>query len=263
MNLDEAWDKYCREKLIQCVDQKRQIMCWRNIVSYFDERYFHSADITSDDLEHLVKYRKEEHGVSKQTVKRDLAVLKAVMKNADMKIPKFPIIRYQAKNRALNSAAVDNIVAQATADIRLLTFVMIALNTGARPGAITGLTWDRVDLSNRIIDFNDPGLSKAERRKPRAVVPISDRLREFLEKLPCQVGHVCRTDGYPINHLWKKHIIGGFTPHQLRHTVATRIAQRFDLLTAARLLGHKSVKTTEQVYVHLTAEHLRGPVESL
>lgn len=262
MNLNEAWEKYTRERLVLCVDQKRQEMSWRNIASYFDEDYFWTSDVTADDIEHYVRYREQEHGVSKQTVKRDLAVLKSVMKNAGMKVPQFPIIRYRSKNRALSDSEIDELVGSAAHSLKLLTFMMVSLHTGARPGAVTGLTWDRVDLVNRTIDFNE-ALSKIDRRKPRAVVPINTKLLEYLSKLERKGAYVCGTNGKPINYIWRMYVSRRFTPHQIRHTVATRIAQRFDLLTAAKLLGHKSVKTTEQVYVHLTAEHLRGPVESL
>ncbi len=50
-----------------------------------------------------------------------------------------------------------------------------------------------------------------------------------------------------------------FTPHMLRHTRAT-IWLRDDKLspaTVARLLGHSSVQTTQDIYLELTPEDLR------
>jgi integrase len=55
-------------------------------------------------------------------------------------------------------------------------FIIIALRTGARSGAILALTWERVDLDNRMIDFREPG--KVRTRKRRVPVRINDTLLE-------------------------------------------------------------------------------------
>jgi integrase len=65
-----------------------------------------------------------------------------------------------------------------TPHVRL--FVILALTTGARMGAILDLTWDRVNLKHGTIDFNPPGRDKSNKR--RTVVPINSRLREALEE---------------------------------------------------------------------------------
>lgn len=47
-------------------------------------------------------------------------------------------------------------------------------------------------------------------------------------------------------------VIDKITPHMLRHTYATLLYMSgVDVLTAARLLGHKDVKTTLKIYTHL------------
>ncbi len=53
-------------------------------------------------------------------------------------------------------------------------FVLLALNTAARRGAILDLTWDRVDLERGLIDLNNPNVPRT--RKGRARVPINATL---------------------------------------------------------------------------------------
>ncbi len=63
-------------------------------------------------------------------------------------------------------------------DSHLRLFVLLALNTGARRGAILDLTWPQVDLVNGLINLNPAG--RVQTAKRRAMVPISDTLREAL-----------------------------------------------------------------------------------
>jgi len=47
-------------------------------------------------------------------------------------------------------------------------FVQIALNTGARKGAILDLKWDRVFLDRRLIDFNETARQQTKKGPPRS-----------------------------------------------------------------------------------------------
>jgi len=54
-----------------------------------------------------------------------------------------------------------------------------------------------------------------------------------------------------------------FTPHKLRHTFATeRIKEGVSLPTVSRLLGHRSIQTTVDIYHHLTDQDLRTELEA-
>ena len=125
-----------------------------------------------------------------------------------------------------------------------------------------GLTWDRVDFERNVINFNDQRLSKQDRRKGRAVVPMNKELAEYLSAWRAGDIRGPVIPRFDLNRLWRKHIKIA-RPHDLRHTVATEIARRFGLLAAANMLGHRSVRTTEQVYVHIKADHLREAAEAL
>ena len=64
-------------------------------------------------------------------------------------------------------------------------FVIVALATGARSGAILELTWDRVDLEAGIINLkSDETINPLTKRarKGRAVLPMSDEVRAALSE---------------------------------------------------------------------------------
>jgi integrase len=56
----------------------------------------------------------------------------------------------------------------------------------------------------------------------------------------------------------------GVTFHTLRHTFASwSVMAGADLLTIARLMGHSSIKQVQEVYGHLSPQHMRDAVEKL
>ena len=127
----------------------------------------------------------------------------------------------------------------------------IILLTGQRPGEVCGMTWAEIDSE----DFwNIP----AERRKGRVAqrVPLSLMVLETLEQARIysdaspfvfasthkENSHLMtHTLSKAINRHWKE--VGfeePFTPHDLRRTVRTRLAEiGIDDVVAERVLGHK------------------------
>lgn len=153
----------------------------------------------------------------------------------------------------------------------LKLFVHLALKTAGRKAAILGLTWDRVDLENRLIDLRDPELKG--NRKGRAVIPIGDRLYEELQKAQSTSnsrtvisfgGRYVRDIGPGLKAAAGRAGILGVTPHVLRHTAATHMVRSgVSIWDTAKFLGHSSVVTTERVYAHHKPEYLREAVKAM
>lgn len=137
-------------------------------------------------------------------------------------------------------------------------FVILALCTGGRSGALLQLTWERVDLEAGIIDLqrHEPvnPLSKAA-RKGRAVVPMNAWARAALSRAKEEAlsGHVIEWNGGPVLKIRKGFAeacrragLVGVTPHDLRRTAATMADEAgIDPARIARFLGHANVASGE------------------
>lgn len=196
-------------------------------------------------------------------------------------------------------------------------FILLALNTGARKGAVLDLKWPQVDMVNRLIRLNPP--DREETNKKRPIVPINDRLYATLQEArqkaeeafkkaeekrtkaikagkqaparmpPCAnvisyrnnpvlnvrkgFNEACRRE----EELYAEYLAGlihknsagyrqameervelkGVTPHTLRHTSGTLMAQAgIDIFMIAKMLGHTVAKTTE-LYAHHKPDYLK------
>lgn len=151
-------------------------------------------------------------------------------------------------------------------------FCRLALATGARAGAILELTWDRIDLTGGTVDFRAPH-PKAQRRKRRAIAPLSDVLMVELAQAKRRakaaptdrvVPLSLRTIARYLRQASTSAGIGHVSPHILRHTAATwMLSGGIPLVEASRLLGHASTLITEQVYAHLVVSALRPAAQLL
>lgn len=153
------------------------------------------------------------------------------------------------------------------AHVRL--FMLLALHTAARAGALLALQWRQVDLTRRLID-----LGPAVGKKGRAVVAINDALLPALTE-----AHTARTGDSVIETAGGEPVasiktgfraaatragLTGVTPHTLRHTAATWMAQAgVPLRDVAEVLGHKDSLMVQRVYAHHHPDHMRAATGAL
>lgn len=138
---------------------------------------------------------------------------------------------------------------------RIGLFICLAMETAAREGAIRGLTWDRVHLDRRQIDFRDP--DKAVTKKRRVPVPISAKLypvlKEAYDRRDESNPFVLEHDGSIQKQFRDFADNAGFKElhvHDMRRTWATlRVMWGASIDKVAAILGD-TVEVTQKHYAH-------------
>lgn len=218
--------------------------------------------------------RRAGEGVQPSTVRHELITLRAALRMAwrdgrlDRMLPIPMPPAGHARQRVLALTEIRRLRQAVTDDPQMEVFVALLIATGARRGAVLELTWDRVDFAGRTIDFRAPH-PRAARRKNRAVAPMSARLASLLrthrERTPGEyvVALSVFQAGRRFRAACQRARLEGITPHVLRHTAATHLLRSVPLVQASRMLGHRSVAITEQVYGHLTVGDLTPAAKAL
>lgn len=171
------------------------------------------------------------------------------------------------RERWLTREEFDRLLAAAQA-FHIKLFIVLALATAGRRGAILGLTWNQIDETTGMVN-----LGQGRRNKRRATVPLTQDALAVL-----RAAHARATTPYVIE--WRecsvKSIRTGFytavrraglsedvTPNVLRHTAATWMAMDgVSLDDIGRFLGD-SVKVVEKVYAKFTPDYLRRASRAL
>lgn len=143
----------------------------------------------------------------------------------------------------------------------LRSIVILALHTGMRRGEILSLRWNQIDFERSLI------LVQRTKTGRDRIIPMNSTVRETLAAIRQQAEG---NQVFPINDVKRsfayacvKAKIADFRFHDLRHTAATRLADRgADAFQIAAILGHSSIQMTAR-YTHATSDGLRRAMESL
>lgn len=173
----------------------------------------------------------------------------------------------------LTSAEEQRLLEACSIDSRrhLKALVVAALDTGARQGELFRLRWSDVDFQeaviHNLISYKGPTVQRRD-------APMSKRLRELLIDLKANrpkrwAFRVRRKNGLKpddelvfgvttnVKDSWeaarKDADLEHVRFHDLRHTAATRLARRMELVFVGHVLGHSDPKTTRR-YVNKTRQ---------
>jgi len=259
----DALTLYGTEHAPEAADPKRIGYAIAALIPFWAGRSI--GDITRETCRAYARERKRADG----TIRRELATLRAAINYAKdegrityaptVHLPKKP----EGKDRWLRrseAAALLNAARTGHASTRpyLPLFILIALYTGARKGAILSLRWTQVDLEGERINFNEAGRTRTS--KGRAHLPIPRRLLTFLRlarRRGADLGYVVHRDGAKLDNMKRAFNtacddagLEDVTPHTLRHTCGTWMAQQgVPLDKIGGWLGHTDSRTTA-LYAH-------------
>lgn len=150
-------------------------------------------------------------------------------------------------------------------------FILMALHTAARMGAILDLRWPAVDLERKRIN-----LARQDGRqthKGRAVLPINAVLLPALQdaRKAAMSPFVIEWGGGRVKSVKKgfgaavkRAGVAPCTPHVMRHTAAVWMAEAgVPMAVIAQYLGHTDSRITERVYARFSPAYLSGAADAL
>lgn len=170
--------------------------------------------------------------------------------------------------------------------------ILFCLHTGVRIGELCGLRWGDIDMENRTVnicrtvqrifvrDAQGCGetrviVTEPKTKNSRRTIPLSTAiypvLRKIQQKNPAAyllTGTEQHTEPRTYRDYYDRLLtmlgLEHVNFHGLRHTFATRLIESgADCKTVSELLGHASVNTTLNLYVHPQMEQKRRTVELL
>jgi integrase len=222
------------------------------------------------------KYRKTPRPLSDGTLIRELGVLRRALAWATEQNPPWltrapHIERPEApsgRDRYLTRPESTALIAAAETTPHIALFVMIALYTGARTGAILDLTWDRVNF-----DGGDMNMGEGRGKKRRArKVPINPAVLPYLK-----VAYATHTTPWVIEFRGQRVSsiktgfraaaqrakLPGITPHVLRHTAITWMVQQGVPFVMISKYSALSMQMIEHQYGHHSSEWMREASKAL
>lgn len=216
------------------------------------------------------------------TIRRELGILRAALNHAvrEGRLARAPFVQLPdsppGRDRWLTRGEAARLLNAARNGHRstrgyLPLFIMLALYTGARKGALLDLRWPQVDLERNRIDLNPIGRKRTN--KGRATIPIPRKLRTFLvlaKRRGSDLGHVIAAGGHQVKDIKRAFAsaveaagLADVTPHTLRHTCGTWLAQKaVPLFEIAGWLGQTSERTAA-LYAHHSPDHFKRAMAAM
>ena len=150
---------------------------------------------------------------------------------------------------------------------RLYLLVLMALTTGARRGELMKLTWQDLDLANRVARLETT--KNTESRLLPLLPPVIEELMKFRSNNDHRIfpSTVDPHSPFDFKKAWKNALaqakLSNIRFHDLRHTAASNmVANNRTLFETGTLLGHKQSSTTMR-YAHLAHQHTSKMAEEV
>ena len=137
--------------------------------------------------------------------------------------------------------------------------MLFAIETAMRAGEICGLTWDNVDFEDRTAYL--PITKNGSSRR----VPLSKKAIAILERLKEEVGNTgtcfqieSKSLDATFRKLKKMAMCEHLHFHDTRREALTRLAKKVDVMTLAKISGHKDIRILQNVYYAPNMKDIAG-----
>lgn len=170
--------------------------------------------------------------------------------------------------------------------VNIMPEVAVLLETGLRRGELLGLMWADLDFQNKTLSVNrsvaDSAAPKENKKRtvkinpPKwgsyRIIPLTDWCLSVFKNLPKNSEYIFPgIDGEPQSpNTWSQKLkrfmksieieleLPALSAHELRHTYGTDLRRKdVDIYTIQKIMGHKDIKMTSEIYVHNEIEVLR------
>ena len=269
-SLKKAFDKVFELEWNGQRSQKENIYKMRQILKYFGEtRPIRS--ITTEDVDEWTTSLKN-RGDKNTTINRKLAGLRKVLKFSlkRKKIDECPYFTLQSEkeNQRYRWITEDEeryileYFRDFKGDEEMEGFFIVLVDTGMRRGELFNLTKNDVNFTNSMVSIWE---TKAD--LPRSI-PMTPRVKKVLEEKIKVNSHKLFNKGvHYYRWRWDKMKeelnLKDVVVHTLRHTFASRLAQRGgNIYHIQKLLGHRDISNT-MIYAHLSPQDLASCIKLL
>ncbi len=242
------------------------------------------ANKTINDINEtlILKFIKklQEENLGNKRIKDIGLVLKQFLKykniNIKFELPKVTKKKITTLNN--NEIAIIESITKNSKDIKEFA-ILLDLFTGMRIGELCALKWQDIDFENKVIHISKTLIrvknkDNASDKKTKIIVdtpktqssirdiPINENILSYLIKFKKSDDTYLLTENKTFitpkqyylfyQNFLKSNSLKKYNFHTLRHTFATRaILCGIDIKTLSEILGHSSVKTTLDLYVHI------------
>lgn len=278
--LGKAYELAFAERWQGTQNERTVLLNMASVLEYF------GADTDVNDIDESTidgfKAHCRKKGNTPATINRKTSVLSVVLKYAytRRKLNRLPLIGRLSENNTHERYVTDaeeqmmlNVMVQ-WGKIEQAYAMIVLIDTGMRTGEMLSLRKNDIDFEKKVLNI----WKQNTKTKRSRTIPLTKRCIEALQKVTIMRSKDTVEDNYklfPYDRFWmhytfdkvKEHIglkdEESFTPHTLRHTYCSRLAQAgVPLQRIAMLAGHTTIKTTMR-YAHLIPNDLDGIAELL